>query len=304
LKDKDDEVKQVLKEFLKPIGKKGKVVLSPYTDVSFAKLGLEKDIEIIDAANVVAWTHRKTANEDIYFISNQKESDIAFYAKFNLQQGYPAIWDAVTGTKTEAFSWKKVNGKIEVIHTLLAGQSVFIVFKSQPQTNVVPLEKWESVTEHKNLTNWQLFFNTNRNRIDSLRERNDLKSWTTYSDSAIKFYSGTVVYKTNFIISQDKLGKNISLSIDSIYNIATVKVNGIEVGTLWTRPYKLDVSKIIKAGNNQIEISVTNTWHNRLIGDNLLPQEKRVTQTTAPFRLKDKPLQPAGLVGNGKLIIR
>ena len=48
---------------------------------------------------------------------------------------------------------------------------------------------------------------------------------------------------------------------------------------------------------NKIAIEVTNTWHNHLIGDNLLTPEKRSTWTSAPFRLKDKPLLPAGIVG-------
>jgi len=56
-------------------------------------------------------------------------------------------------------------------------------------------------------------------------------------------------------------------------------------------------------GENKIEIAVTNTWHNRLIGDNLLPAEERITWTTAPFRLKDKPLLPAGIIGNVKIIL-
>ena len=60
----------------------------------------------------------------------------------------------------------------------------------------------------------------------------------------------------------------------------------------------------MKAGKNEIKIEVSNTWHNRLIGDNLLPADKRVTWTTAPFRLKDKPLLPAGLVGEVKFIFK
>jgi hypothetical protein len=96
----------------------------------------------------------------------------------------------------------------------------------------------------------------------------------------------------------------MKLQIDTIYDIATIKVNGIDCGTLWTQPYELDITKAIKTGENKIEIAVTNTWHNRLIGDNLLPPEKRITWTTAPFRLKDKPLLPAGLIGEVKLIFR
>lgn len=86
--------------------------------------------------------------------------------------------------------------------------------------------------------------------------------------------------------------------MSDLHDIATVKVNGIDCGTIWTKPYELDISKAVKEGVNTIEIAVTNTWHNRLIGDHLLPENKRITFTTAPFRLEGKALQPSGLVGD------
>ncbi len=96
----------------------------------------------------------------------------------------------------------------------------------------------------------------------------------------------------------------VSVRFDSIYNIATIKVNGIECGTLWTPPFELDITRAVKPGENKIEIQVTNTWHNRLIGDSLVSPDKKITWTNAPFRLKDKPLLPAGLIGPVKIVIR
>ena len=53
----------------------------------------------------------------------------------------------------------------------------------------------------------------------------------------------------------------------------------------------------LKKGKNSIEIKVTNTWANRLIGDEKLLKEERLTWTTAPFRLGGEPLLKAGLLG-------
>ena len=54
---------------------------------------------------------------------------------------------------------------------------------------------------------------------------------------------------------------------------------------------------ILKAGNNTIEIEVANLWVNRLIGDQLLPENKRYTWTTCnPYKGTDK-LLPSGLIG-------
>jgi hypothetical protein len=50
-------------------------------------------------------------------------------------------------------------------------------------------------------------------------------------------------------------------------------------------------------GKNTVEIEVSNTWHNRLIGDNRLPQNQRVTFTTAPFRLDGRPFRKSWAFG-------
>jgi hypothetical protein len=59
----------------------------------------------------------------------------------------------------------------------------------------------------------------------------------------------------------------------------------------------VDITHVIRSGKNDISVDVTNTWANRIIGDNRLPEEKRVTKTNAPFRLQGKPLLEAGLLG-------
>ncbi len=93
------------------------------------------------------------------------------------------------------------------------------------------------------------------------------------------------------------------IAVDSLYNIAEVKINGKHTGYIWTKPWKLDITGKLKKGNNTIEIIVSNTWHNRLIGDQLLPPEKRITWTTAPFRLEGKTPEPAGISGAIKILI-
>ena len=151
------------------------------------------------------------------------------------------------------------------------------------------------------LQKWDIqFHNEAKHDIISYKQ-SDLKSWTDFPDSLVKYYSGTAHYTNSFFIDEKDGLKYVMLRIDSIFNIATIKVNGIDCGTLWTQPYSLDITKALRPGENKFEIEVTNTWHNRLIGDNLLPPGKRITWTTAPFRLKDKPLLPAGIIGNIKL---
>jgi hypothetical protein len=74
------------------------------------------------------------------------------------------------------------------------------------------------------------------------------------------------------------------------------------MGTAWKKPFKLDVSAAVKAGNNTIQVKVTNTWVNRLIGDAQPNVKTKTTFTTMPFYRADSPLLPSGLIGEVKII--
>jgi hypothetical protein len=52
-----------------------------------------------------------------------------------------------------------------------------------------------------------------------------------------------------------------------------------------------------KEKGNELEIDVANLWPNRLIGDQALPAEKRVSWTTWNPYKKDSALMPSGLLG-------
>ena len=110
------------------------------------------------------------------------------------------------------------------------------------------------------------------------------------------------MYTTEFECKNPGWGGLATLWFESINNIATIKVNDRIAGILWTEPYTIDITRLVKPGKNKLEIMVSNTWANRLIGDQRLPKEKRVTWTTAPFRLSGKPLLSSGLIGRVDLI--
>ena len=49
--------------------------------------------------------------------------------------------------------------------------------------------------------------------------------------------------------------------------MARVRLNGRDLGVVWCAPWRVEVTGVVKAGDNQLEIEVVNRWANRLIGD-------------------------------------
>ncbi len=78
--------------------------------------------------------------------------------------------------------------------------------------------------------------------------------------------------------------------------IAEVTVNGRRFRPLWCEPYSVDVTDAIRRGNNELVISVTGTWFNRLRYDASLPEAERKTWTLCGPSADDEP-RPSGLLG-------
>ena len=92
-------------------------------------------------------------------------------------------------------------------------------------------------------------------------------------------FSGTREYSASFELDENLENGMLWLDLGEVRDWATVRVNGQEVARLWCAPYRCDVSRFVKPGRNELSISVTSTWYNRLIFDADLPESKRKTWT-------------------------
>ena len=153
-----------------------------------------------------------------------------------------------------------------------------------------------------------------------------MQSWTDHADENIKYYSGTATYKKSFrldeVVSDDQ---RLYLDLGEVREMARVRLNGKQLGILWLKPFRVDISDAARAGMNQLEIVVVNLWPNRLIGDEQFaddrgknrkvwpdwmddylqtgqrPSAQRLTFTTWKHYSKDDPLIPSGLLGPVKI---
>ncbi|PJJ08535.1 alpha-L-rhamnosidase-like protein [Flavobacterium sp. 1] len=281
---------------------KGTIIKLPYVGNDFTSIGIEQDVYFPKLnrtdSETIAWTHRKSETEDIYFISNQKEQKRQVEVSFRITGKIPEWYNPVTDKTIVLNNWKIENGRTIATISLAENESGFVIFKDK--TEMVSVKGTQNNSEFETVQtldeNWELQFDSEYKGPKEVIKINKLFDWSTSTNDQIKYYSGAVVYKKD-LIWKGKTNDKIWLDLGTIANIAEVTVNGINCGTIWTFPYKADISEALKKGKNTIEIKVTNTWANRLIGDEKLPKEERLTWTTASFRLEGEPLLKAGLLG-------
>ena len=125
-----------------------------------------------------------------------------------------------------------------------------------------------------------------------------LEDWTKRPEWGIQHYSGIATYRKT--VTSKEAPTHISLG--DVANLARVKLNGKDLGSVWCWPWRVAVPKgAWKDGENLLEIEVANLWANRLIGDASLPAEKRLTRTTVNPHKPTDPLRRSGLFGPVKL---
>lgn len=95
-----------------------------------------------------------------------------------------------------------------------------------------------------------------------------------------------------------RVGRRLYLDLKRVRNVAQIRLNGKDLGVVWTAPWRVDITRAAKSTGNKLEIDVVNLWPNRLIGDAGLPKEKRLTRTNVQkfYRGKHEPVS-SGLLG-------
>ena len=123
-----------------------------------------------------------------------------------------------------------------------------------------------------------------------------MEDWTHRPEEGIKYYSGKATYVKQFDATGIQPGAQYFLETGVVRNMAELTLNGKKLGILWTAPWRIEITGLLKPTGNLLEIVVVNCWPNRLIGDAALAPEKRLTQTNITFK-KDAPLMSSGLLG-------
>ncbi len=274
----------------------------------FSKISLEPDVICADSG--ILWVHRKAKGSDIYFISNQNDREVSTRISFRVKAKIPEFWQPDTGDIIEGSTYhSEAERTIVPIHLDPSG-SLFVVFRNPGNGMTEALENQNNKSEVPRTmipieNSWQLYFPKGWDTPDSIRVEK-LASWTEFPQEGIKYFSGTAIYKNTFKLP-DGILKNdarVILDLGEVKMMAEVIVNAKNLGVLWKKPYKADITDAVNEGMNRIEVRVTNTWWNRLVGDEKYPNgfpgsdfhSPRTFATVKGWKADDELLE-SGLIG-------
>ena len=261
----------------------------PYQSDNFSALGLDRDVI---APKNLAWTHRQDEKADIYFISNQENTARMVDVSFRISGKTPQILNPVTAEISSPDQWKATGNRTELKLSLDANQSVFVVFAKDAKQNKSEANPSKTASTSPLLTrNWNVSFIRNKQTVST----DKLFDWSKNENPLIRFYSGTAVYQTTF--NWNGTAQPTSMNLGKVGNLATVRINGINCGTVWMAPYQVDITKALKRGINTLEIEVCNTWANAINGSDKGTPPFPGIWTDGKYRLKEDKLLESGLIG-------
>jgi hypothetical protein len=279
-----------------------KIIDAPWRNETLDALKLTRDLiamEKDETAERVAWTHRRVEDVEVYFVSNQEERARVLELSLRVSGRVPEIWNTVTGEMAKARAWRIENGRTVLALDLAAAESAFVVFREDTAlTEQRPPAEGERKGHTQELNGgWTVAFEKRPASPSGPVYAEILFDWSQHSDPAVRHFSGTANYKRVFSHKKSASGQRVWLDLGEVANLAEVFVNGVNCGVAWTPPCRVEITRALKNGDNELRVAVTNTWANRLIGDAELPERERVTWTTSKLSMKGKPLLKAGLLG-------
>jgi hypothetical protein len=282
---------------------KGRVYGPDGLQRALSDLLVAPDVEIAgrSADGEILSLHRRTADADIYFLSNQRARTEKLGVTFRAAGRAPEVWAAETGA-AEAMGYRQSGGRTRVHLELAPNEAVFVVFQRK-----APAATWSPPARRVQVLQtisgpWDVAFEPRRGApAQTVFDR--LISWPESSDAGVKYFSGHATYRKTVELPAAALrgGARIQLDLGDVREIATVAVNGKPVGTAWHPPYKLDITKALRPGANELAITVVNLWPNRIIGDKQ-PGATPITFAPQARYSASSPLLPSGLLGPVRLI--
>jgi hypothetical protein len=237
--------------------------------------------------------HRKTEDAEIYFLANTSNTRQITAASFRVNAMQAEWWDPVSGRITPAAFSAEERNRISVALELAPYEGRFLVFAERAVQESTKARSSEIASLDLS-KDWHVTFESTA----TTQTMENLSSWI--DDEATRHFSGVAVYEKTVSVPENMLKPGIALKLDfgegkaleeirsrlpgmqawfegPVREAAVVYVHGQRAGSVWCPPYAIDVTGMLKLGDNKIRILVANTAVNHMAG-RALPDYRLLNQ--------------------------
>lgn len=219
----------------------------------------------------VRWHQRRTDARDIFFVSNRQGQPVETTGLFRTDGASPELWNPVDGTRRPLPAFAVKGEQVEMPLRFAPQEGYFVVFnrKAKRASPAVSGKNFADETIAAVIEGpYEVAFDPVWGGPERPATFAKLADWKDLPEPGIKYYSGEAVYRKTFDRPPTlKKSDRVFLDLGVVHKLARVKLNGKDLGIVWTPPYRVAVTGKLKPGQNHLEVTVVNTWINRLIGD-------------------------------------
>jgi hypothetical protein len=256
---------------------------------------------------------RQDGPTSLFFVAQLGNRPARFTVSFRVHGLLPELWDAEAGTIQPAPVWRTLMDRTEVDLSMGAEKSVFVVFRRRydgtgdhltsveapRDISITADEAGRTAVTADGCRVAATFASGSRVTVTTSpdvvvpvdgpwsvdlaagagpRARVELDRLTSLSEQAapdVRYFSGTATYRTSLTLGTEAAaGRNrFVLDLGDVRDLVRVVVNGTDLGILWHPPFQRDITAALRPGKNALALAVTNTWHNRLVGDEREPAD-------------------------------
>jgi hypothetical protein len=241
--------------------------------------------------------HRHLADGETYFLFNEGSSRMDVTLRLE-GQGTPEVWDASSAKRTTPSGWMRETGHVRVPLIFEPFETKLIV--------LVPAGGAPAVHRLRPSENQFAIDGTWNIQVGGRVFHGALKSW---SEFGLPSYVGGSRYRINFNLPESWYEKRdrIWLDLGNLNCSARVQVNGGSLGTRAWRPFRFPVGKLLRTGENELEVEVYNTPAPELAGD---PARLKEIETKGwlknsyirTYQKFDQEMTTSGLLGPVRLV--
>ena len=284
---------------------------------------LQPDIQLSPAVPQIGLVHRQTAGAEIYYVANTSNTSHSVVATFRQRDMQPEWWDPMTGDIFPADVLSQTEKGTAIRLDLEPYASRILIFSKRK----LPPSKRGNASAVSNIAGsmdiskgWKVTFEGNGSTM-----MDHLRSWT--DDEATRYFSGAATYEKSVEVNRSMLREGLRVQLDfgegealpeqpikagmqvwfdpPVREAAVVYLNDQRVGSVWCPPYELDLTGLLKPGENRLRIVVGNLALNYMAGRRLPDYRLLNLRYGERFQAQDmdkvKPI-PAGLLGTIRII--